>query len=353
MRLALAVAEQDVDRTPKELHARPDAGEGVVETYRFPNGTSEARGIAELCRRLRDDEAVEPGGILVLLRSDPQHVYSDPIVEELAEAGFDAELPQDPFAVLDEGDPRALVCVLRLLRDGTDGLAWRELLELRDNHIGAPTLLRVYRLADERGERYYDTLRAIADDPDIFESPIRARLADEVEAVEELLQDLGELFEESAAEALETVLDRLAFVDHEERSAVVDLLLELCPDDEATLADVEQALHASRSAMESGVSEEPETDRARIMSTHSAKGLTAEAVIVAACEDELIPGDLQDRRELDDQRRLLYVSLTRARHYLYITYATRRPGRQSHILGLPVRRTLTQFSRDYVTPRSI
>ena len=219
--------------------------------------------------------------------------------------------------------------------------------------IGAPTLLRVYRLADERGERYYDTLRAIADDPEIFESPIRARLADEVEAVEELLQELGELFEESAAEALDTVLDRLAFVDHEERSAVVDLLLELCPDDEATLADVEQALHASRSAMESGVSEEPETDRVRIMSMHSAKGLTAEAVIVAACEDELIPGDLQDRRELDDQRRLLYVSLTRARHYLYITYATRRPGRQSHILGLPVRRTLTQFLRDYVTPRPI
>ena len=82
LRLALAVAEQDVDRIPKELHARPDAGEGVVETYRFPNGTSEARGIAELCRRLRDDEGVEPGGILVLLRSDPQHVYSDPIVEE-------------------------------------------------------------------------------------------------------------------------------------------------------------------------------------------------------------------------------------------------------------------------------
>jgi DNA helicase-2/ATP-dependent DNA helicase PcrA len=99
-----------------------------------------------------------------------------------------------------------------------------------------------------------------------------------------------------------------------------------------------------------GVTEEPEADRVRIMTMHSAKGLTADAVIVAACDDELIPGTPEDERELDEQRRLLYVSLTRARHYLYVTYAVRRMGRQSHMLGLSEARTFTQFLRDYLTP---
>jgi superfamily I DNA/RNA helicase len=84
------------------------------------------------------------------------------------------------------------------------------------------------------------------------------------------------------------------------------------------------------------------------MTMHSAKGLTAEAVIVAACEDELIPGAGLTQREFDDQRRLLYVSLTRAQHHLFVTFAARRVGQQSHRLQVPPQRTLTQFLRDYV-----
>ena len=85
------------------------------------------------------------------------------------------------------------------------------------------------------------------------------------------------------------------------------------------------------------------------MTMHSAKGLTADAVIVTACEQELIPGDTNDRRDLDDQRRLLYVSLTRARHFLFVTCARRRPGRQSYLLQVAVERTYTGFLQDYLS----
>jgi DNA helicase-2/ATP-dependent DNA helicase PcrA len=166
LEMALNVAEQDPDRIPKELRSLADAEAGQVEAYSFRSITHEANGIAQICRQLVDEGDVDPGDILILLRNDPQGIYSRPIIQALAERDLDAELPSDPFAVLAEDKARELVCVLRLLRTREDGLAWRELLKLRDNGLGEGSLLAIYRLADQRGERYYRTLSAISDDPD-------------------------------------------------------------------------------------------------------------------------------------------------------------------------------------------
>ena len=67
-----------------------------------------------------------------------------------------------------------------------------------------------------------------------------------------------------------------------------------------------------------------------IMTMHQAKGLTADVVFVVAAENEYIPGRATTEEEEGDLRRLLYVSLTRAKHYLYITHCKRRTGQQQH-----------------------
>jgi len=92
--------------------------------------------------------------------------------------------------------------------------------------------------------------------------------------------------------------------------------------------------------------QELEPGKINILTMHRAKGLSAKAVIIVAAEEQLIPGDAVGE-DFDDQRRLLYVSLTRAKHRLYITYCNRREGRQKHSgsdSGNP-RRTLTPFLR--------
>jgi DNA helicase-2/ATP-dependent DNA helicase PcrA len=67
-----------------------------------------------------------------------------------------------------------------------------------------------------------------------------------------------------------------------------------------------------------------------LLTMHKAKGLSARVVVVMACEDEYLPGRQQDVDGEADERRLLYVSLTRARERLCITYANRRLGAQVH-----------------------
>ena len=89
-------------------------------------------------------------------------------------------------------------------------------------------------------------------------------------------------------------------------------------------------------------------DGINIMTMHKAKGLTARAVIVAASEDQLTPGAQLDGNQMDDERRLLYVSLTRARTHLYITYCDERTGQQMYTGRDSGRRprTLTRFLRN-------
>jgi DNA helicase II / ATP-dependent DNA helicase PcrA len=347
--MALNVAEQDENRIPKDLRPLDDADDGQVEAFGFRNITHEANGIAQLCRQLVDDAEVKPGDILILLRNDPQGVYSEPIISALRERDLEAELPSDPLAPLASDRGQELVAVLRLLGDRTDGLAWRQLLRLRRNQIGDGSLLAVYRLADERGERYDVTLQGIAESPDVLEHSLRNRIAGEVRAINDLLDRLQPCFEDEAQVGLDAIMTEIGIVD-EEGEALIMLLLGLLVDHEdPRVSDVEGALHGSRGNLdETHRSSDP--DRIPIMTMHSAKGLTAEAVIVAACEDELVPGRTQGRRELDDERRLLYVSLTRARHFLFVTYARSRQGRQSHLLQVPVARTYTRFLSDFLSP---
>lgn len=109
---------------------------------------------------------------------------------------------------------------------------------------------------------------------------------------------------------------------------------------------IEELVRATEVVSED-IEQELEEGKVNILTMHRAKGLTAEAVIVAAAEDQYIPGRAQGDA-IDDERRLLYVSLTRAKHYIFVTYCDRRTGPQRHT-GRDsgrVARSLSQFLVD-------
>jgi superfamily I DNA/RNA helicase len=87
--------------------------------------------------------------------------------------------------------------------------------------------------------------------------------------------------------------------------------------------------------------------RVTITTMHGAKGLSADVVMVLQAEDEMIPGDAAGA-EFDESRRLLYVSLTRARKKLLIGACQQRFGSQRFVGTREVKaRTLTRFLRDF------
>ena len=83
-----------------------------------------------------------------------------------------------------------------------------------------------------------------------------------------------------------------------------------------------------------------DVDYVRVMSLHKSKGLTADLVVVMGCVEGLIPrvnDDLtpsQKREALEEQRRLFYVALTRARETLLLSSVTNFPRSEAHRLGI-------------------
>lgn len=98
------------------------------------------------------------------------------------------------------------------------------------------------------------------------------------------------------------------------------------------------------------IEQETKKDAVNILTMHQAKGLTFDVCFIIAAEDHIIPGKNTGVLNLCDERRLLYVSLTRAKHKLYITFCIERKGQQSFLGREESNIRLTRFLEDVKIP---
>jgi len=337
------VAAQDTQRIPKPLEPAKDAEEGIVKRHGFTTEEEEARGISQICKSLLDSSKYAPKDILILLRSDYRRYFSTPIRRFLEQEQIPVETLENPAAPLDELPGREVLCTLRLLENPQDDLAWRVLLQIRPNQIGKETLARIYEIARSQNIRFCHVLDLVAQGQ--WQIPRAGILSAELQRIKTCLEGL-----ESKGQSIELTdfIDMVAqeiIDDDNERDAV-----EGCLNRIATLTDaqdIKELLASLQTSLGTYEQDPGDIGKVRIMTMHQAKGLTSPVVIIAAAEDEYIPAEATGA-ELDDERRLLYVSLTRARHCLYVTYCNWRSGEQKYTGKTPgnPRRNLTQFLRD-------
>jgi len=348
--IGLFVAQQDPRRIEKEIRPEPDRGQGEVALLRFDNQDAEATGIAGLCTHLMERHELEPNDILILLRSDHNGAFSRPIREKLEAADIPVAAATDTTKPLTEENGRAFLAFLRLAAKREDGLAWRTLFQVWCNGVGVGAIRAVYDLARSRGTSFAQTVLAAHADDNILPSRHQARLSG---AIQHVLDQLDELFPEDVENEYETCDDLMKVIrtaaeslveDDDERESILLEFERAAETFEAT--SIEELVRATEVASED-IEQELEEGKVNIFTMHRAKGLTAEAVIVAAAEDQYVPGRAQGDA-VDDERRLLDVSLTRAKHHLFVTYCDRRTGPQRHT-GRDsgrVARSLSQFLVD-------
>jgi len=313
------VIEGDSDRLPRDrVQPAPGSPAGDVALLRFDSALAEARGIAGLAEVLRAAD-VPQREIVVLLRSDFNRAFSEPIRAALEAAGFTVTDPDYADELFARPHNRSALEMLRLATDRNDSIAWAALLELEPK-IGDTFFDYVYTAARRTGERLGPTLLSLryAGFPDGPRGPARA-----------------------AASLVDSVLPWLD--DHSVDPGVIDdwvrVLTEVGPlprgflDEEAMtmireVAEIVESTSLSRflgqliplakdiaTSLSEGV---------RIMTMGGSKGLTVEAAIVAGLEDGVVPRPGRDRSE---ERRLLYVAMTRARRFVRnVGAAKKRPG---------------------------
>lgn len=343
--LGLFVANLDPKRIPKPLEARPGASEGEVHVLWFDNQDEEAQGVARICKYLVEELGYEPKNILILIRADRNGCFSTVLREALIKATIPVASKADVLNPLDGRDGRELLAVLRLCVNPKDHLAWRTLLEIRPNRIGEDTISNVYELAANKGLVFSEALWAIKDSPSML--PRRGTLLrQELEAIQNLISQFDA--KNIGTEELSGLLSKVAERTIQEKERRNEVLVHMQAILESSEAKTLEELLSSISVSLGDKEQEIEPSSINILTMHKAKGLTADAVFIVGAEDEYIPGDQLGEEKEGDERRLLYVSLTRARHALFITYCRRRIGSQKYTGRNPrqTRRTLSRFLVD-------
>lgn len=351
--LAKWLISQDRDRRPKGLES-VSPWDADVHFLRPTDQDEEASGVAQLVDSFIDAGA-RPEDVLVLLKSDPGGRSSTLLRESFDDLGIDYYLPR---AEQDLDETLQLFLEYMTLGETLDAtgeiddLSLRSILQLEDNGIGDTRIAAVIDLSLEEGRRFFDAIEHMREQPGDFGSTrpdmvvsasdeIRARATELRQREGELLRDwidrVGDALE--LREGARTVIERAAdqvLAEHQDVEGEPD---------ETALAFAQEIKTAITNL---GSTLPPQLEgNVTVTTMHGAKGLTADIVFVLQVEDEVLPGDATGG-DLAEARRLLYVSLTRARRHLYVTACSQRTG--SHRFmggGEAVDRDLSRFLRDY------
>lgn len=339
--IAEFVAEQDPQRLRKELRPDDDAIGGTVKLTVHDNQDREAEFIARECADLVA-AGLSAEQILILLRGDRKGIFSGSISAALSARRLPVASNTETNP-LDEEVGRQILALLRISANPLDSLAWRTMLVLRRNGIGERGQQAIRDLARSRGISFADAILAAYQDASVL--PRQATALRQEHDV--LMGFVGTLpqpdgTKELVSRIIHSAADALGI---DANCDAVSYLNRIASEADST--DLQSLLHAIDTSRDD--SEQAVDPRAvNILTMHKAKGLTAEAVFIAAAEDEYIPGRAATESEVGDERRLLYVSMTRARRFLSISYCARRYGQQQRT-GRNIHtgaRTLTRFLRD-------
>lgn len=343
LEIATYVAQQDPRRYPKTIFAAPDAPQSEVHILKFRNQFDEARFVAKISKWLNKNSNVRLEDILILLRGDRNNIFSTLIRKELIRLNLEVDTVINAYQCLDEDEGRIFLSLLRLVVNVNDHLAWRTLLQNRDNNIGEVVLKELYEKARIDGRGFSQILFEVANNPTVI-LRFGNRIANEIISIQESISTLNDMFQNT-----EELFDNLAnavnhFVQDPDIKTEINSLFEqvFTTTSPTTLDELLRTINVSLGNME----QDQKSDSISIMSMHQAKGLTAEAVIIVGAEDEFIPGRAQGL-SIGDEQRLLYVSLSRAKRYLFITHCHERIYQQAHTGRNPgtTTRVLTRFLR--------
>ena len=234
-----------------------------------------------------------------------------------------------------------ILAYLKTVDNGQDDLSVRRIINVPKRGIGLTTINRIQESADERGISFYEALLA----PEMI--PGAGRSASKLDSFAALIEYFkGQSEKESLTDLLNEILDMTGYaqnleaddeIDAESRLQNIEELLnkaaayeEDCEDrgEKATLSGFleEVALVADIDSLEED--QDYVVLIVVLMTLHSAKGLEFPHVYLAGMEDGLFPSYMtitgDDPEELEEERRLCYVGITRAEQQLTLTCARKR-----------------------------
>ena len=328
---ANAVIENNDERLGKNLRTDADSGDPIRFFSAFTDGEEAAFVVSEIKALQR--EGCSPRQMAVLYRSNAQSRI-------LEQALFQAGVPYRIYGGLrfyERQEIKHALAYLRLAVNPDDDNALMRVINVPTRGIGTRSIENIQALAAEQGISLWQAACTLG--------AKQAKVAAFVHLIEGLSQQIGQL--DLPEIMLGAVKDSGLYQyyqqqkgDHQDRLDNLDELVNAAiafkPEDShfetlpANLADSPAfpvLAFLSNAALESGENQAAAGEEAvQLMTVHAAKGLEFEVVFLTGMEEGRFPSELclAERGGLEEERRLMYVAITRARRRLYISMAQQR-----------------------------
>jgi len=328
---ANAVVSRNPGRKPKNLWSEAGDGPPIIG-YVADNEHDEAAFVAEEVDRLTDEGLATPGQVAVFYRTNAQ---SRVFEEVFIRVGL-------PYRVVggvrfyERREVRDLLAYLRLIANPADEVSLRRVLNVPKRGIGDRAEEYVAGYATRERISFAEALRTPDEVP-----ALAARSASAIAGFNALIDELREQAATGGpvAELVEAVLDRTGYQaslesspDLQDATRVENLqeMVSVAREFDGSTPDGTLADFLERVALVADADEIPDGAEhgglVTLMTLHTAKGLEFPVVFLTGMEEEVFPHQraLTNQRELEEERRLAYVGITRAEERLYLTRASSR-----------------------------
>jgi len=323
---ANALVANNRTRATKKLFTRRGEGE-AISVYAAATERDEARYVTEKVKQMVRDGAAYRD-FLILYRTNAQsRVFEEALITDgipyrvVGGVGFYAR-----------AEIKDVIAYLRYIVNPADALAFKRIVNVPRRGIGQQTLAALVHAATARGLSVGEAIF----DSDLLREAVPKKLkelerfAELIRSFRERLQDMG------VADLLVAVMEDSGYVrelqaeeTHDARARVENLqeLIGVAREYEGGEAESSLAGFLTNIALISDLDGlDPEASYVTLMTLHSAKGLEFPHVFLSGLEEGVFPHSraLTDMTELEEERRLAYVGVTRAMDRLFLSYAQRR-----------------------------
>lgn len=343
-----AVVSRNLGRKPKELWTEKRGGDKILR-YKAVDEKDEAR---HICRTIQQevDEGRSLRQIAVLYRTNAQS-------RALEDALRDRSIPYRIFGGLrfyDRKEIKDVIAYLRVLHNPGDSVGLRRIINVPARGIGDTTIDKIEKAAGQEGVGLYQAA-ANADRTDITPSA-KKKLREFIGIMERMRADLGTMTITDLVRRIihETgygaALEQEKTVESRIRIENLSELLTATEDFQEQNRDASLAAFLDQVALVTDLEQQTSTDAKRgnvdsvtLMTLHNAKGLEFSVVFMAGMEEGLFPHSrsAESEEELEEERRLCYVGITRAKERLILTHASER-----RLYGYPQANLVSRFVQE-------
>ena len=330
--VAHAIIENNINQKKKKLWTANEGGERIYY-YQASDGDAEGRFVASKIEEHRRKNANER--IAVLYRTNAQ---SRVFEESLRRLRIDYNIVGG-FSFYERAEVKDIISYLKLALNPSDDVALLRVLNTPPRGLGKTSIDELQFRAKDLGVSLWEAIAVLTDKMSGVNSSLTPRAKEALRGFKAVIEKLQKAAGETEANG--KVSDAvIAAIDDTGYSLM--LRSENTDEAEARLENLEELVNAAvdydnsedvglrdfidHAALTSDTDKYDRNAGVTLMTVHSAKGLEFPIVFLVGLEDGVFPHSrsLSDDKEMEEERRLAYVAITRAEKVLYVTHSMRR-----------------------------